>query len=561
MKVNKNLFFSIILFIIQYSLLICYFENAPYITDFKSVDLYEQAMKKNEIKHGFMLIYSVYCGHCRNFVPNYIKLSELFHNELFFYALGQSTSYKKVFNNIYGFPTILFFSDKKYEEITFSRSVAKISNFIRKHTPYPCREITYNNIDIVYNDVYQKDDRNIIIGYFKNNSEYINTFSSITNNLKNDYIDLCYYCTDYDLIKNDKDEKYKKFSIYSNINDNEVKSYSRNKGNNSFVFNNNIKNYEQFLYDKVINTYEEINNDNIIILERMNKKEFLFFSYNNDEIKQKFIKEINTLYNIITDINYNRYYYILYDIKSKIKYFTSFQNDKIYLVSKNLSNITIINDLNIIKDKINENYFKIKDNTNYQSNIVTDGILDLVDNTNEIDKKELKDNITIISLNNEMADIVEEKDNIRINENDLNKNNEKENSKIINNDLDKIKTDINLVNNQLTKINIDNIEDKNNSKKEFQLKRDKKDIKKRNKNINKNAANMVNNKKFYNEDKKEEKEVDEESNKIKYIFLTLLIFFIVMYYVFKKILCVGFIKVYDSQIIEFNQSSNKIEIV
>ena len=561
MKVNKNLFFSIILFIIQYSLLICYFENAPYITDFKSVDLYEQAMKKNEIKHGFMLIYSVYCGHCRNFVPNYIKLSELFHNELFFYALGQSTSYKKVFNNIYGFPTILFFSDKKYEEITFSRSVAKISNFIRKHTPYPCREITYNNIDIVYNDVYQKDDRNIIIGYFKNNSEYINTFSSITNNLKNDYIDLCYYCTDYDLIKNDKDEKYKKFSIYSNINDNEVKSYSRNKGNNSFVFNDNIKNYEQFLYDKVINTYEEINNDNIIILERMNKKEFLFFSYNNDEIKQKFIKEINTLYNIITDINYNRYYYILYDIKSKIKYFTSFQNDKIYLVSKNLSNITIINDLNIIKDKINENYFKIKDNTNYQSNIVTDGILDLVDNTNEIDKKELKDNITIISLNNEMADIVEEKDNIRINENDLNKNNEKENSKIINNDLDKIKTDINLENNQLTKINIDNIEDKNNSKKEFQLKRDKKDIKKRNKNINKNAANMVNNKKFYNEDKKEEKEVDEESNKIKYIFLTLLIFFIVMYYVFKKILCVGFIKVYDSQIIEFNQSSNKIEIV
>ena len=46
MKVNKNLFFSLILFIIQYSLLICYFENAPYITDFKSVDLYEQAMKK-----------------------------------------------------------------------------------------------------------------------------------------------------------------------------------------------------------------------------------------------------------------------------------------------------------------------------------------------------------------------------------------------------------------------------------------------------------------------------------------------------------------------------------
>ena len=559
MKVNKNLFFSLILFIIQYSLLICYFENAPYITDFKSVDLYEQAMKKNEIKYGFMLIYSVYCGHCRHFVPNYIKLSELFHNELFFYALGQNTNYKKIFNDIYGFPTILFFSDKKYEEITFGRSVAKISNFIRKHIPYPCREITYNNIDIVYNDVYQKIDRNIIIGYFKNNSEYINTFSSITNNLKNDYIDLCYYCTDYDLIKNDKDEKYKKLSIYSDISDNEVKSYSKNKGNNTFVFNDNITNYEQFLNDKVINAYEEINNDNAIILERMNKKDFLIFSYNNDEIKQKLIKEINTLYNITNDINHNRHYYILYDIKNKIEYFTSFQNDKIYLVSKNLSNITIINDLNIIKDKISEDYFKIKDNTNDKINIVIDSILDIVDNTDEINKKELKDNITIISLNNEMADIVEEKDNISINGNDSNKNNEKENSKIIANEQGKNKTDINLENNQIIKINIDNIGSKNNSKKEIQLKRDKKDIKKRNKNINRNEANMANNK-FYNEGKKEEKEVDEESNKIKYILLTLLIFFIVMYYVFKKILCVGFIKVYDSQIIEFNQS-NKLEIV
>ena len=559
MKVNKNLFFSLILFIIQYSLLICYFENAPYITDFKSVDLYEQAMKKNEIKYGFMLIYSVYCGHCRHFVPNYIKLSELFHNELFFYALGQNTNYKKIFNDIYGFPTILFFSDKKYEEITFGRSVAKISNFIRKHIPYPCREITYNNIDIVYNDVYQKIDRNIIIGYFKNNSEYINTFSSITNNLKNDYIDLCYYCTDYDLIKNDKDEKYKKLSIYSDISDNEVKSYSKNKGNNTFVFNDNITNYEQFLNDKVINAYEEINNDNAIILERMNKKDFLIFSYNNDKKKKKLIKEINTLYNITNDINHNRHYYILYDIKNKIEYFTSFQNDKIYLVSKNLSNITIINDLNIIKDKISEDYLKIKDNTNDKINIVIDSILDIVDNTDEINKKELKDNITIISLNNEMADIVEEKDNISINGNDSNKNNEKENSKIIANEQGKNKTDINLENNQIIKINIDNIGSKNNSKNEIQLKRDKKDIKKRNKNINRNEANMANNK-FYNEGKKEEKEVDEESNKIKYILLTLLIFFIVMYYVFKKILCVGFIKVYDSQIIEFNQS-NKLEIV
>ena len=281
----------------------------------------------------------------------------------------------------------------------------------------------------------------------------------------------------------------------------------------------------------------------------MNKKDFIFFSYDNDEIKEKFIKEINTLYNLTIDKNHNRFYYILYDIKSKIKNLTTFQNDKIYLVSKNLTTITIINDLNIIKDKIKENYLKIKDNANDKSNNSTDSIINIVDNAGEIDKKELKDNNIIISLNNEMADIVEEKDNISINGNNPNKDNEKENSKIIINNSDKNKTDIILDNNQVIKINIDNLENI----------KVKKDIKKGNKIINRNRDNIASNK-FEYRGKKEEKEVNEESNKIKYILLTLLIFFVVMYYVFKKILCVGFIKVYDSQIIEFNQS-NKIEIV
>ena len=74
-----------------------YFKNSLYITNFKKIDDYEEAIKKNEYKFGFMLIYSTYCGHCRHFAPNYIKLSELFHKDIFFYALSSSTRYSKVF--------------------------------------------------------------------------------------------------------------------------------------------------------------------------------------------------------------------------------------------------------------------------------------------------------------------------------------------------------------------------------------------------------------------------------------------------------------------------------
>ena len=152
-----------------------------------------------KIEHGFLLIYSKYCGHCRHFAPNYIKLSELFHNELFFYALGSNSNFGKVFK-IVGYPTILFYSNETYKEILFKRSVSKISKFIREHILYNCTEISYKNIDLVYNEVFQKEDRNLLIGYFDKNSENINIYTSISNNLKNDYIDLCYYCTDFNLL-------------------------------------------------------------------------------------------------------------------------------------------------------------------------------------------------------------------------------------------------------------------------------------------------------------------------------------------------------------------------
>ncbi len=315
MNIKHNLLLLIICFFSNYYMIYTYFTNTPYITEFKKIEDYKEAIKKNDKKHGFMLIYNKYCGACRMFSPNYIKISELFHNELFFYALGRSSGYSKVFK-ISGYPTILFYSNNTYNEINIGRSVSRLSKYIREHIQYNCTEITYNNIDVVYNDIYQKDDRNLIIGYFEKNSEYINSFISTTNNLINDYkIDLCFYCTNYNLMITDKDEKYKQLSIFQDIKKNEVKTYSKNKGNNSFIFNedNNEGNkYENFLFNYAINLYEDIrDNEYLGLLKKMKNKKFVIFFYDNDEIKKSNIEIIYKLYNMTINKKDNLFYYIL----------------------------------------------------------------------------------------------------------------------------------------------------------------------------------------------------------------------------------------------------------
>ena len=58
---------------------------------------------------------------------------------------------------------------------------------------------------------------------------------------------------------------------------------------------------------------------------------------------------------------------------------------------------------------------------------------------------------------------------------------------------------------------------------------------------------------------KQDENDDFKTKAIIYI-LAILIMALIIYIIFAKYLCVGFIKVYDSQIVEFNQP-NKIEII
>ena len=592
MKYKKNFFIFILLLFSKYYLIKSYFDKSSYIKLFNNMEEFTDTIKK--IEHGFLLIYSKYCVHCKRFAPNYIKLSELFHNEIFFYAMSSSSKYLRIFK-IFGFPTILFYTKQNYKEYDSSRSVKALSKYIRKYISYNCTEITYNNIDIAYNDVYQNEDRNFVIGYFNNNSKYINSFISITNNVKNNYIDLCYYCTDFNLIKNDKDNKFKTLSLFKDIKENEIRTYSRNKGNYSFIFNetddenNNENNYEHFLFNNVINIYEEVNDNDRIsydYLERIKNKKFILFVYDNkngNDIKQKYINIIYDLYNLTNNKNDSLFIYILLNKSRYNRNFKNFEINKIYLCSNISENGAIIEDINIIKNEILKNNHK-----EISTDILTNSKnIDLTDN---IKKETLINNISLLSTISNKIDFnnISFNNFIKINNNSYIINNTKfdknnKNYKIINNiyNLNNISN-----NNIFNSIKINNIIHQNKS--------EQKDVKIINeiniKNIiditrnnissnidyilkNKSKQNFIrktkikNNNTFnqgYNEINIEENNKNENDyfnkKKIIYILLIILIIFTIIYFIITKYLCVGFIKVYDTQVIEFSQP-NKIEIV
>ena len=626
MKVKRNILTIIFSIFSQIYLINCYFTNSPYIKSFDKIDDFSIVIEKRPQVHGFVLIYSKYCGHCKHFVPNYIKLSEFFHKELFFYALPHSTRYNKVFK-IDGYPTIFFYTGQNYTESRIGRSVQTLSKFIRKHIEYNCTQITYINIDIAYNQIYNSEDRNFILGYFEPNSTYINSFTSITNNLLDNYLDLCFYCTDYKLIEEDKDKKYEN-SIFKNIKGNEVRSFSRNRGNNTYYFNNNISdndndnNYEQFLFNKVINLYEDINDGNALrIFERIKNKNMLLFVYDNKnkDLKKKYIEFIEDLQNIITKKKDNPYIYLLINRNINYEKFKKLETFNIYSTSSNnLTDLSIFGNINNIKNKTIDikNTKEKKDNKKAKDNsIVSDN------DNNDLDLHLLKKGSPLSDSNNNTDIKIDNTLNIN---NTYKINNTKNNSEIHNNNFKRyLNNSFNATNmeknkskeidekNNLIKINIDKIKNKSfidinqyNNINQLQEKnvnyinsnpinnKTKNSIKiysqilqihknnpkykkvininkiKRNKILNNNYNNKKLNKDL-NIEKEREKEMENNNKqdgnndfKTKAIIYILAILFIafIIYIIFAKYLCVGFIKVYDSQIVEFNQP-NKIEII
>ena len=561
------------------------FKAAKYIKDFNKYEEFQEAFKNKTTNYGFLLIYSSYCPHCIIFSSNYITLSEIFHNDLFFYAAGiDHGKYRKEFN-IRGYPTILFYNNGLYFEYNKNRGVERVSKFIRDYVPnITCTEISYKNIRTVNEDVYKEKDRNIIIGFF-NDKKKINSFREITNSLINNYIDLCYY-----VIRNESttERANRKFL---DMKENEIWSNSRKKGENNFIFDE--INYKKNLFEKVINIYENFNSDKeLYLFDKMKNKDFILFVYNNDNIKDKYIEQINKLFDINKENDNNniflKYYYILYNNNINFDKIKNLESNKIYHVSSDFKKQTIIDDLNqFININIdNNNKFTEKEKVINDTNIINvsnknininktilDKINDreIVSETIKEIKIEMKEENMIINNTKNTKNIIKKESeqneiqNIQIIDKEINLNIKEENS--INNNTEKLineKKPLNEVRSSeiiINQVNIDLKEENiplNKTKRDFKHKRINQLIGSKHKISKDKNINIL--KKEYLKKKKEKKEENELTNVLK-LFALLVFIAIVAYFIVTRYLCVGFIKVDDNQIIEFNNQANKIEIV
>lgn len=209
----------------------CFLEDSEYIIDIYSSKNLEEEINNNEKKTGMVLIYSTWCHHCKSFSKTYIKLSETYHNQLFFYAMSEDTDYSKKFPDVSGYPTIFFYKNGTFTKNIGNRSFETLSKKIIDNYLISCPEIKYSEIKNLYDAYSQKEiSRNLLIGFFKD-KDNINVFDSTTSKYLINYIDFCYYCTDYEKYKNNKEINR------TNIEDKEnmIISFNKQKGNTFFI--------------------------------------------------------------------------------------------------------------------------------------------------------------------------------------------------------------------------------------------------------------------------------------------------------------------------------------
>ena len=566
------------------------FKQAKYIKDFNSYEEYQEAFKNNELKYGFLLMYNSHCGFCIKFSSNYIALSEIYHDHLFFYSVGTDHGkYTKDFD-IRGFPTILFYNNGSYSEYNQKRGINKISLFIKNYIPFiGCTEISYKNIRTVLDDIYQKNDRNLLIG-FLSEKKIINSFTNLTNDFINEYLDLCYY-----IIRNESTTE-RPNEVFLNMKENEIWTINRIKGENTFIFNEN--NYKQNLFKNVINIYEDINNENKLnLLKRMKNKDYILFIYNDDNMKNEYINKINKLYNSGEDEKFFKYYYILFNINILKEKYRNLEINKIFHVSNNFKNQAIIEDLNKylnINEDNNSELIETEKITNNNNLISSLGIKNTINQkVSEINDKNKNEGINNSIQNTQIIKEVKieiKEENITIKETGITKENDNfrddpRNDQIIQNKIKDEKKEEKSPINDKNRVNETVSNDKQIKDNEINNKRKEKNIfskdfrqKRRERKFNftsiknkiheeskiKNMHNKQkdkNIKNIQNDDDDDENDSKQSSNKIMKLFIVICVMALVIYFIFTRYLCVGFIKIDDNQIIEFNNQANKLEII
>ena len=328
-----NKLFLIFLTITFFNYIKSFFENAKYIKSSIDAEVMMKELKQSK-KLALILFYSPSCPHCRNFEPQYIKLSEYYKNKVSFYALNtRIANYKKLFTIGY-IPKLYFYHKEQIELYEGNAKYDVLVKYIQVKYLKECLFIEKKDIPNFQND-FKKDDTefNYVIGLFTD-KEKMNVFINETNNNIN-LVNYCYYSL-----------------IESNLkqNSNVVLLYNKYRGMNQFndfQFNVNediIYNYNKFLEEKSDKIYHFINSTKDLSILSNNDKDSIIFSFSNQSQIEKIKKRIN-----IFDMNYgNKFNYVI------MNYNNNNTGEKIYYYDRftsKISNIGFSDLLNQTNDK------------------------------------------------------------------------------------------------------------------------------------------------------------------------------------------------------------------
>ena len=145
----------------------------------------------NKFENILVLFYATWCGHCKKFLPTYVKTSQKLYDEkprinLAKIEMSSSKEIKKVYN-ISSFPTIKFFQKGKPYDYDGERDEESIIKWIKKKIDSSIRNLTSH-----YDISTFRDNHDIAVMYFGDSNTIINYF----NEFSEESDDVSYaYCT------------------------------------------------------------------------------------------------------------------------------------------------------------------------------------------------------------------------------------------------------------------------------------------------------------------------------------------------------------------------------
>jgi protein disulfide isomerase len=145
----------------------------------------------NKFENILVLFYATWCGHCKKFLPTYVKTSQKLYDEkprinLAKIEMSSSKEIKKVYN-ISSFPTIKFFQKGKPYDYDGERDEESIIKWMKKKIDSSIRNLTSH-----YDISTFRDNHDIAVMYFGDSNTIINYF----NEFSEESDDVSYaYCT------------------------------------------------------------------------------------------------------------------------------------------------------------------------------------------------------------------------------------------------------------------------------------------------------------------------------------------------------------------------------